>query len=105
VAKSPEARRQLSECENSLNIEEDVLQDLFQFTQEVIYGDKKSSTMAKVLSFKWKTLKNKAFILLPADEDSLRQHCVRANYLAYLVLHPTKKHHPSPTRIWLGVGG
>ena len=32
----------------------------------------------------------------PPDADSLRQHCLRANYLAYLVRHPTLKHHPSP---------
>ena len=28
--------------------------------------------------------------------DSLRQHCLRANYLAYLVHHPSLKDHPSP---------
>ena len=33
---------------------------------------------------------------LPQDSDSLRQHCIRANYLAYLVRHPFTKHHPSP---------
>ena len=27
--------------------------------------------------------------------DSLRQHCLRANYLAYLVHHPSWKDHPS----------
>jgi len=47
-------------------------------------------------SAKRKTMKNKSFILLPPDADSLRQHCIRANYLAYLVRHPVKLHHPSP---------
>ena len=28
--------------------------------------------------------------------DSLRQHCLCANYLAYLVHHPSLKDHPSP---------
>ena len=27
--------------------------------------------------------------------DSLRQHCLRANYLVYLVHHPSLKDHPS----------
>ena len=41
-------------------------------------------------------MKNKSFIRLPPDADSLRQHCLRANYLAYLVRHPSLKQHPSP---------
>ena len=28
--------------------------------------------------------------------DSLRQHCLRVNYLAYLVHRPSLKDHPSP---------
>ena len=38
--------------------------------------------------------------------DSLRQHCLRANYLAYLVRHPSLKNHPSPLgHGWELVGG
>ena len=51
-------------------------------------------------------MKKKTFIRLPPDADSLRQHCLRANYLAYLVRHPTLKHHPSPLgHGWELVGG
>ena len=59
-------------------------------------GYKKSSAMADARAAKWKTMKNKSFIRLPPYADSLRQHCLRANYLAYLVRHPSLKHHPSP---------
>ena len=41
VAKSPVARRQLSQCGDSIDLEEEVLEELFQFTRHVIYGDKK----------------------------------------------------------------
>ena len=52
--------------------------------------------MAEARAVKWKSMKNKSFIRLPPDEDSLRQHCLRANYLAYLVRHSSLKHHPLP---------
>ena len=96
VAKSPVARQQLSQCGDSLELEEEVLQELFKFTRHVIYGDHKSSTMAEARAVKWKSMKNKSFIRLPPDEDSLRQNCLRANYLPYLVRHPSLKHHPLP---------
>ena len=71
-------------------------EDLYQFTSQVIYGDKKSSIMADARAAKWKTMKKKSLIRLPPYADRLRQHCLRANYLAYLVRHPSLKHHPSP---------
>jgi hypothetical protein len=96
VAKSQTARQLLSRCGDNIEIEEEVLQELFQFTRHVIYGDKKSMNMAEARAAKWKTLKSKSFIRLPPDADSLRQHCLRANYLAYLVRHPSMKRHHSP---------
>ena len=45
-------------------------------------------------------------ICLPPDADSLHQHCLRANYLAYLMRHPSLKCHPSPLgHGWELVGG
>ena len=38
----------------------------------------------------------KFFLRLLPDVDCLRQHFIRANYLAYIVLHPYLKKHPSP---------
>ena len=96
VMNSPVAQRQLSRCGDSLDLDEEVAKDLFKFTRHVIYGDHKSKTMAEAHAKKWKSMKNKSFLSLPPDADSLRQHCLRANYLAYLVWHPSLKHHPSP---------
>ena len=96
VAKSPVARQQLLRCGNSLDLKEEVFEDLCKFTRCIIYGDTKSSNMAEARATKWKRMKKKTFIRLPPDEDSLRQHCLRANYLAYLIRHPSLKCHPSP---------
>ena len=52
--------------------------------------------MAEARAAKWKTLKKKSFIHLPPDTDSLLQYCRRANFLAYLIRHPSLKNHPSP---------
>eukprot|EP00745_Piridium_sociabile_P040935 TRINITY_DN7979_c0_g1_i3.p1 TRINITY_DN7979_c0_g1~~TRINITY_DN7979_c0_g1_i3.p1 ORF type:complete len:449 (-),score=103.89 TRINITY_DN7979_c0_g1_i3:362-1708(-) len=106
VVKSPVSRQQLLRCGDSLHLEEEVLEDLFQFTRHAVYGDKKSGTMADARVAKWKALKKQYFIRLPPDGDSLRQHCLRANYLAYLVRHPSLEHHPSPLgHGWELVGG
>ena len=88
--KSPVAKRLLMHCG------EDVIEDLFQFTRHIIYGDNKSTTMAESRAAKWKQMKNKTFLRLPPDADSLRQHCLRANYWSYLMHHPSLKKHPSP---------
>ena len=52
--------------------------------------------MAEAHATKWRTMKKKLFVHLPPDEDGLHQHCLHANYLAYLVRHPSLKCHPSP---------
>ena len=71
-----------------------------------MYGDKNSRTMAETRAAKWKTMKSKLFIRLTPDADSLHQHCLRTNYLAYLVHHPSLKSHPSPLgHGWEMVGG
>ena len=73
------------------DIEEEAIEELFEFTHLVICGDKVSRTMGTAQAAKWKAMKKKSFICLP---DSLHQHCLRANYLAYLVHHPSLKDHP-----------
>ena len=72
VAKSHVARRQLSRCGDDLAMEEDVVEVLFHFTCDVVYFDKKSTSMAEARAVKWKSMKKKSFIHLPPDEDSLR---------------------------------
>ena len=101
VAKSSSAWQQLSRCGGSLYLEEEVEQQLFAFTRQVIYEDKKSNTMAEACASKWKTMKRKSFIRLPPDADSLCQHCLRADLSA----PPHTEAPPLTTWSWLGVGG
>ena len=93
------ARRQLSRCAEGLDLEEEVV------TQHVIYGDNESNTIAEVRAPKWKRMKNESFIRFPPDADSIRQHCLRANYLAYLMRHPSLRHHTSPLGHGWELGG
>ena len=66
VAKSAEARQQLSKCANSLDIEEEAIEELFEFTRLVICRDKVSRTMmGTAQAAKWKAMKKKSFIRLP----------------------------------------
>ncbi len=96
VAQSTLAQHQLAKCGERVDLEEEVLEELFKFTRQVIYGDMKSGTMAESRAAKWKAMKKKTFLRLPPDADSLYQHCLRANYLSYLARHPTLRTHPSP---------
>ena len=72
VAKSPIAHQQLSRCRERFDFEEEV-EELFKFTRQLLYGDKKSSTI-EAHATKWRTMKKKSFVPLPPDEDSLLQH-------------------------------
>ena len=96
VDKGEEARRQLLHCGDSLDIKEDVIEDLFKFTRCVIYGDSKSTAMSESRAAKWRQMKNRSFLRLPPDADSLYQHSLRANYLSYLMRHPSLRNHPCP---------
>ena len=49
VAKNPVARRQLSWCGEILYLEEEVVEQLFEFTIHVTYDDNKSSTIAEAV--------------------------------------------------------
>jgi len=62
VAKNPVARQQLSWCGKRLDLEVKVVEQLFEFTRHVIYGDNKSCTVAEVSAAKWNRTKNKSFI-------------------------------------------
>ena len=82
------------------------VEELFEFTRHVIYIDSKSSTMAEACVARWNKMKKASFIRLSPDADSLRQHCLGANYSSYLVPHTSLKHHPSPIgQGWELVGG
>ena len=57
VAKSPMMRRQLLRCGESLDLEEEMVEQLF--TRHIIYGDNKSSNTVDARAVKLKIMKNK----------------------------------------------
>ena len=75
---------QLATSGGRKNLEEEVFKDFFKFTRQVIYVDKKSSTMAESRAAKWKMMKKISFLHLPPNADRLHQHCLCAKNLAYL---------------------
>ena len=85
----------------------DSVRDLMKtFVIQAIYGDNKSKTPGEARSVKWKTMKKKSTLRLCPDNDSLDHYCERANYLAYIQLHPEIFNHPSPIgNGWMLVDG
>ena len=97
VMKSSVAQRQLSRCGDKLDIEDDVVEDLLEFTRHVIYGDRKSKTMAEEHAIKWKSMKNKSFYF---------SHQMRIAYANTVFVQTTHLETPSLiNRTWLGIIG
>jgi len=74
----------LLKCGNSLDVDEDIIDELLKLTHNVIYGDNKSSSMAEARADKWKTIKKKSYLRIPPDTDCLHQHFICANYSTYI---------------------
>ena len=85
VTKSPVARRQLSRCGDDLAMEEDVVEELFHFTRDVVYFDKKSTSMAEARAVKWKSMKKKSCIHL----KFLQMRIVSDNTISVPTIWPT----------------
>ena len=96
VNSSDRAKQQLQHCGSAKEIEEIDVQELMSFTRELIYGDFNSKTMGESRAQKWRSQKKKSFCRLPPDEDTMRNHIKRANYLAYLIKNSSLRDHPSP---------
>ena len=54
VTRSVAAQHKLLKCGNSLGVEEDIIDELFKFTCNMIYGDNKSTSMAEARADQWK---------------------------------------------------
>lgn len=96
LVKSEEARKLLASCGAELPAPQNVISDLEQFVIRYVYGNTKSKTPAEARAAKWRAQKKKSTMRLMPDSDSLYQHLLRANYLAYLLKHYQLQRHPSP---------
>ena len=74
----------LKELGESLNINEIVYAKVTLFILRFIYNDKKSKTLAESRCMIWKRMKKKSTQRLPPDEDTLRLHILRCNYVIFL---------------------
>ena len=93
MAKSTKTRKIFSKCGNNLPLNTDVLNELISYVIQFVYGDVHSSNLDSARAAKWQGQKKKSLMRLPFD--SLTQHIMRANNLAYIQTHPEFKDHPS----------
>lgn len=93
---SKEAHSLLAKCGTQLPAPQNVISDLEQFVIRYVYGNTKSKTPGEARAAKWRAQKKKSTMRLMPDSDSLYQHLLRANYLAYLLKHFQLQSHPSP---------
>ena len=96
LAKSKEAHKLLSSCGAHLPCPPNVISNLEKFVIRFIYGDSNSVTPGIARANKWRKQKKKSTMRLIPDADSLHQHLLRTNYLAYLLKNFHLQSHPSP---------
>ena len=72
------------------------MDDLKSYVIRYVYGDLHSASLDMARAVKWKKQKKKSLVCLPPDDDSVEQHILHTNYLAYIQRHPNLKSHPSP---------
>ena len=106
MATSAEACSLLLKYGESLQLSDDALNDLKMYVMRYVYGDVRSFSLDLLLAEKWRCQKKKSLMRLPPDDDCLKQHITRANFLAYIQRHPELRDHPSPVGYgWALVNG
>ena len=70
--------------EESLQLSHDELNDLKIYVMRYVYGDVHSSYIDLLRAEKWRCQKKKSLMRLPPDDDCLKQHITRANFLAHI---------------------
>ena len=96
VINDPEARQLLMAVGDNITLEEDVESDMRTFVISKIYGDSTSVTCGQARSSRWHKLKKKNTVRLPPDNDSLKHHIKRTNFITYCQKHYNMQDHPSP---------
>ena len=101
-----DARSLLLKCGENLQLSDDALNDLKIYVMRYVYGYVRSSSLDLLRAEKWRCQKKKSLMRLPPDDDCLKQHITRANFLAYIQRHPELRDHPSPVGYgWTLVNG
>ena len=81
-----DTQKLLADLGKSLVLREEVYRNVIMFVIRYVYNDKKSNNLADSRSLIWKKMKKKTTRRLPPDEDSLKLHIKRCNYIAHMFL-------------------
>ena len=101
MTNNAEARSLLLKWGERFQLSDDALNDLKIYVMGNVYGYVRYSSLDVLRAEKWRCQKKKSPTRLPPDDDCLKQHIMRANFLAYIRRHPQLRDHPSP----VGYGG
>ena len=82
-----DAKLLLDDLGKSLTMPEAVYKKIILFVLRYVYNDKKSLNIAESRSLVWRRMKKKLTQRLPPDEDTLRGHIQRCNYVIFMNLH------------------
>ena len=97
--KSKEAHCLLEHIGKTLNVNQNIFDEITKFTMKFIYGDKLNKTLAAARASKWNSMKTKSTQRIPPDQDSHDIHVKRVNYQAKVLLNYDK-----PVESWLDFG-
>ena len=105
--KSKEAHHLLENIGKTLNVNQNIFDEMTKFTIKFIYGDKLNKMLAVARALKWNSMKTKSMQRIPPDQDSHDLHVKRVNYQAYVLLNYDKPD-PPPSPLnhgWILVEG
>jgi len=108
VISDPEARKLLERVGESLVLRDEVKQAMKTFVICVIYKESTGLTCGQARASRWHNMKKKkkSTLRLPPDDDTLKHHLERTNYLSYCQIHYDLLEHPSPIgRGWEFING
>ena len=76
----------LLKCGESLQLSDDASNDLKIYVMRYVYGDVHSCSLDLLHAEKWRCQKTNSIMRLPLNDDGLKRHITRANFLAYSVI-------------------
>ena len=96
VIDDAEARELIAQVGQTLELEEELSEDMTSFVLSCVYGEREDMTCGHARASKWHKQKKKSTMRLPPDKDTLTHHFKRVNYLAYCQMNFILTEHPSP---------
>ena len=81
-----QVKSMLQDLGESLSINDLIYEKVILFILRYVYNDKKSATLAESRCTIWRKMKKKSTRRLPPDEDTMRLHILRCNYVIFMNL-------------------